>query len=187
MSLALSIACWFVGSCIAMSFIEYGIHRYLMHKRLLPHWLYRIVPGLGTVFTNHNVLHHGRYYKIFNHEDDPHGRKTSIRLDLWVGILGGVLVGLALYPLSVVAGPVIVAVVLLHHLAWNLIHEEMHNPRPRWFARLRFFRFFVRYHWMHHKYPGMNYNVIFPGADFVFRRHAKPTADDRAQMHAIGI
>jgi hypothetical protein len=187
MSLALSIVCWFVGSCIAMSFIEYAIHRYLMHKRLLPRWLYRIVPGLGTVFTNHNVLHHGRYYRIFNHEEDPLGRKTSIRLDLWVGILGGALVGAALYPLSVVAGPVIVAVVLLHHLAWNLIHEEMHNPRPRWFARLRFFRFFVRYHWMHHKYPGMNYNVIFPGADFVFRRHAKPNPEDREQMRAIGI
>ena len=187
MSLALSIVCWFVGSCMAMSFIEYGIHRYLMHKRILPRLLYRFVPGLRTVFTNHNVLHHGRYYKVFNHEDDPDGRKISIRLDLWIGIVGGALVGLALYPLSVVAGPVFFSVILLHHLAWNLIHEEMHNPRPRWFARLPFFRFLQRYHWLHHKYPGKNYNVIFPGADFVFRKHAKCTPEDRAQMQAIGL
>jgi hypothetical protein len=187
MYLVLSIACWFVASCIAMSFIEYFVHRFLMHKRILPLWCYTCIPGLGTTFTNHHVLHHGRYYKIFNHEEDPTGRRTSIRLDLWVGVLGAALVGLALYPLTAVAGPVFVCVILLHHLAWNLIHEEMHNPRPRWFAHTRTFQFFVRYHWMHHRYPGRNYNVVFPGADFLFRRHARPTAEDRLHMRAIGI
>ena len=63
MYLLLSIACWFVASCIAMSFIEYFVHRFLMHKRVLPRWFYKWVPGLGQTFTNHHVLHHGRYYK----------------------------------------------------------------------------------------------------------------------------
>jgi Fatty acid hydroxylase len=187
MNLTIAIVCWFIASCITMSFIEYFVHRYVMHKRTLPRWLYRVVPGMWSVFENHAVLHHGRYYKVFNHEDDPKGRTISIRLDLWIAVVGGVLVGLALLPLSIVAGPVFLTVILLHHLAWNLIHEEMHNPRPRWFRRLPFYKFLARYHWMHHKYPGKNYNVILPGADFLFGKHVKPTAADRAQMHAIGI
>jgi hypothetical protein len=187
MSLFLSILGWFAASCIVMSFLEFFIHRYMMHKRVLPRWLYRWLPGMGRVFENHAVLHHGRYYKVFNHEVDPKGRTISIRLDLWIGIVGGILVALALYPVSLVAGPVFLSVVLLHHLTWNLIHEEMHNPRPRWFRHLPFYKLLVRYHWMHHKYPGMNYNVVLPGADFLFGRHAWPTPDDRAQMRSIGI
>jgi hypothetical protein len=178
---------WFVISVFAMSFIEYFVHRYMMHKRVLHRWIYKGVPGLGTVFMNHAVLHHGKYYKVFNHEDDPAGRTISIRLDLWIGVVGAILLGVALYPLSPVAGPVLLTVVLLHHLAWNLIHEEMHNPRPRWFSRNRFFKFFARYHWMHHEYPSKNYNVILPCADFVFGRHARPSARDRVKMRAIGL
>jgi hypothetical protein len=187
MDLLVEIVCWFAGSCVAVSFLEYFIHRYLMHKRPLPGLLYRWLPGLSALFSNHNVLHHGRYYKVFNHEEDPVGRTISLRLDLWIGLVAGVLIGLALYPLSLVAGPVFLTVVLLHHLAWNLIHDEMHNPRPRWFGHSWFFRFFARYHWMHHKYPGKNYNVVLPCADFVFGKYARPTAVDRSEMRAIGI
>jgi hypothetical protein len=181
------IVLWFLISCFAMSFIEYFVHRYLMHKRVLHRWIYKGIPGLGTVFQNHAVLHHGKYYKVFNHEEDPVGRKISIRLDLWISVLGAILVGIALYPITLIAGPVLLTVVLLHHLAWNLIHEEMHNPRPRWFGRTGFFKFFARYHWMHHAYPGKNYNVILPCADFFFGKHARPTAKDRVNMRAIGL
>ena len=140
-------------------------------------------------FSNHNVLHHERSLQgLLNHEDDPAGRTISLRLDLWIGLVAGLLIGLALYPLSLVAGPVFVTVLLLHHLAWNLIHDEMHNPlHPRWFGHSWFFRFFARYHWMHHKYPGKNYNVVLPCADFIFGKYARPTAVDRSEMRAIGI
>jgi hypothetical protein len=187
MYIFLTIACSFFASCIVLSFVEFFVHRFLMHKRILPRLVYRCIPGFVTVFQNHAVLHHGRYYKVFNHEDDPHGRRTSIRLDLWIALLGGGLFWAATYPLDPVVGPVFASVALLHHLAWNCIHEEMHNPRPRWFARTRFFRFFAHYHWMHHRYPGKNYNVVFPGADFVFGKHQKPSEADVAQMQAIGI
>jgi hypothetical protein len=185
--LLLSIAGWLMASCIIMSFIEFFAHRYLMHKRTLPHVIYKFIPGLNRLFQNHAVLHHGRYYKVFNHEDDPQGRQISIRLDLWAPLIGGPLVWALTYPLSPLIGPAFVTVVVLHHFAWNLIHNEMHNPKPRWFGKTSFFKFFARYHWMHHKYPGKNYNIIFPGADFVFGKHVKPNASDIAEMRSIGM
>ncbi len=187
MYLLLSIVGWLFASCVLMSFLEFFIHRYLMHKRVLPQRVYNHVPGLGTLFRNHAVLHHTHYYKVFNHEEDPVGRKISIRLDLWIALVGGALVWALTYPLSPVIGPAFASVLLLHHLAWNCIHAEMHNPKPRWFGRTRFFRFFAHYHWMHHRYPGKNYNVVFPCADFVFGKYLKPSAADVEQMRSIGI
>ena len=185
--LLLSIAGWFMACCILMSFIEFFVHRFLMHKRLLPNFLYKCIPGFTTVFQNHHVLHHGRFYKVFNHEVDPQGRVISIRLDLWIALVGGGLIWALTFPLTRVFGPVLTSVAFLHHLAWNCIHEEMHNPRPRWFARTRFFKFFAHYHWMHHRYPGKNFNVVFPFADFILGKYRKPNKEDVAQMDAIGI
>jgi hypothetical protein len=170
-----------------MSFLEFFVHRYVMHRRSLPHWLYRCIPGFNTVFQNHAVLHHGRYYKVFNHEDDPRGRKISIRLDLWIALLAGAIVWASTFRFSMVVGPVFASVALLHHLAWNCVHEEMHNPKRRWFARTRLYKFLAHYHWMHHKYPGRNYNVILPLADFVFCKYRRPDQTDIAQMRGIGI
>jgi hypothetical protein len=185
--LLVSISCWFFASCVLMSLIEFFVHRFLMHRRSLPHCVYQCIPGFTTVFQNHAVLHHGRYYKVFNHEDDPLGRRTSIRLDLWIALVGGGLVWALTFPLDRVVGPVFASVLFLHHLAWNCIHKEMHNPKRPWFARTRLYKFLAHYHWMHHKYPGKNFNVVLPGADFLFGKYCKPSETDIAQMRAIGI
>jgi len=170
-----------------MSFLEFFVHRFVMHKRSLPRWVYKCIPGFTTAFHNHAVLHHGRYYKVFNHEEDPRGRTISIRLDLWIALVAGGVVWASTFWLTPVVGPVFLSVAFLHHIAWNWIHEEMHNPKPRWFSRTRLYRFLAHYHWIHHKYPGKNYNVIFPCADFILGKYRRPSEEDIAQMRAIGI
>lgn len=77
---------------------------------------------------------------------------------------------------------IFVGVVVFHHWAWNKIHLEMHKPEQRGFSKWPIYKFLARYHWMHHKYPDKNFNVVFPFADYVLGTHAWATAEDRQGM-----
>jgi hypothetical protein len=63
----------------------------------------------------------------------------------------------------------------LHGWAWGPIHREMHFPEGRWFSGLRLFRFWRSYHKTHHDHPGRNFNVLCPGADWLFGTYKSPT------------
>jgi len=138
MDLLVSILCWFAGSCIAVSFIEYFIHRYLMHKRLLPACFTGGLPILKSLFLESQRLASRTILQGFNHEEDPAGRTISLRLDVWIGIVGSALVP-GLVPPPAVGGPVFVN----GHVSPPPSLEpefttKMHNPRPRWFGRTWF-------------------------------------------------
>jgi sterol desaturase/sphingolipid hydroxylase (fatty acid hydroxylase superfamily) len=77
---------------------------------------------------------------------------------------------------------VLVGVLTLHHLIWNLIHEEMHIPKRWWIRNFPGFRYLERYHWLHHKYSGKNYNIVLPFFDWIMGTYIGPTSKDQEQM-----
>lgn len=172
---------WFVFWFFAMSFIEHLAHRHFMHRKSPFHkWF-------PEVYERHAILHHRRYYKVFNHEPDDYGRTLNIHIDILPSLpISLVLAAFGLL-VSWQCSSMILVAVLVHHVIWNIIHEEMHDPKGWFFASWRLYRFLARYHWMHHRYPGKNYNVVLPLADFVWGTYLKPSAKDNQNMQEIGL
>ena len=65
---------------------------------------------------------------------------------------------------------------------WNHIHLEMHKPEQRNFSTWPIYRFLARYHWLHHRYPDKNFNVVFPLADYVLGTSACANEVDLQRM-----
>ena len=172
---------WFAIWLLAMSFIEHFTHRNFMHRKSpIDRWFPR-------VFESHALNHHHRFYKRFNHEPDEVGRKENITLEFLPSApLALLLAGIAAC-FSWRGGLMLVAAVLAHHLTWNLIHQEMHDPKLRFFAKWPIYKLVARYHWMHHKHPGHNFNVVLPLADFVWGTHVRPSEKDRVAMAEVGL
>ena len=171
-----------VVSLAAVSFGELLYHAFFMHQRLLPTWSYRVFPGLERTVYEHQDLHHNTYFAQFNYEPSEVGRRINMYIrhhTTWSGIIvmtpvflvGGLLFG------TLVPAIVFPICMLLHQCAWNILHPEMHNPkRPAW-TKWTIYKYLARYHYLHHylhkKGIGMNFNIVLPGADFVFGRSAR--------------
>jgi hypothetical protein len=177
----------FAASVILMSFVEHTIHRWHSHKRPLPELAYRSIPYLEGVYHEHAKLHHQHYYEVFDHEPDPYGRDLNITLNVWLGGLIALICCVGFWFVWPVFAAVFFFTVIGHHLTWNLIHAEMHKPSGRLFARTFIYKFLARYHWMHHAYPGKNYNVVFPLADYLTGTHLSPRSCDQARMKKMGL
>ena len=166
----------------AMSFIEYAIHRWLMHR-----------PSAGffaQIFHRHVRLHHGKFYKTFNHEADLFGRRVNLHIDGYFAAamslpLVCVLAWAGLWWAANVAWLIPVG----HAIIWSHIHEEMHDPASpgRFFSRWRLFRFLRMYHFLHHQHRQQNFNVVLPLWDYVLRTAAVATEEDLAEAKTIGI
>jgi len=169
-----------LASLLAMSFVEYGIHRWLMHRRTLS-WL-------RQVYERHTFLYHRKYCRVFNHEPDPAGRTININLEVWFGLLiaSPLLVTLWWFDYTWLAA-LFAVIIAIHHRTWSLIHDEMHNQKWRWFRTMWPYTTLQRYHFMHHRYPGKNFNVVLPFWDFVFGTHMWPSPKDEATMKEIGL
>jgi uncharacterized membrane protein YecN with MAPEG domain len=172
---------WFVVWFFAMSFVEHIAHRNFMHRKsFVDRWFPR-------VFESHAINHHHKYYKQFNFEPDEEARVENIHLEFLPSApLALLLAGIATY-FSWRSGLMLIAAVFVHHLIWNLIHQQMHDPKNPFFAKWGLYRFLARYHWMHHKHPGHNFNVVVPLADFVLGTYVRPSEKDKASMAEIGL
>jgi sterol desaturase/sphingolipid hydroxylase (fatty acid hydroxylase superfamily) len=45
----------------------------------------------------------------------------------------------------------------------------------------------ARHHYLHHRYPNKNFNVVFPLADYVLGTNARANEADLAGMRAEGL
>ena len=194
MSLAtilLHVLCTAVASAFFISFGEFMIHRHLMHRQRLPSWLYQVLPDLRAQFKNHAVLHHGTYYREFDHEPDPAGKTFNVRI-LWGDSLRLIVTFLPLmtglwFLVSPFSAATFLGMLVLHNLMWGVVHMQMHLPQEDcWFANTRYFRFISRHHFMHHQQTGKNYNVVVPFADFVLGRVARPRPSDVRELLRLG-
>ena len=171
-----------IVSFLIISFGEFVFHAYFMHQRFLPAWLYKVFPGLEATVYDHQDLHHNTYFKQFNHEPDPVGRKVNMYIRP-IGTATAIIVGT---PFMLVAGvsffetlvPALVffSLCVLHRAAWNILHPELHIPQRPWWTKYTAYKYLARYHYLHHylhhKGIHMNFNIVIPCADFVLGRHA---------------
>jgi hypothetical protein len=175
---------WFVGLAVLMSFIEHQVHRRFMH-RLNP--LNKQIKALKKVFEHHAVLHHGYYHKIFSDEPVPPGQDRGLRLSLKEGLIEAVPFSAVIAFFSVPGALIFFVVVLLHHFLWNKIHVEMHKPQDRFFSNWPVYKFLARHHYLHHRYPDKNFNVVLPIADYVLGTNARPNSADWQGMRELGL
>jgi len=194
MSLAttlLHVLCTAFAATFVVSFAEFTIHRHLMHRQRLPAWVYRVLPDLRAQFKNHAVLHHGTYYREFDHEPDPEGKTFNVRI-LWGDSLRLVITFLPVmaalwFLVSWLSALTFLTMLVGHNLLWGVVHMQMHVPAAdSWVGRTAYFRFISRHHFMHHQQTGKNYNVVVPLADFVIGRVARRKVSDVREMLRLG-
>lgn len=185
----ISAPAWLIASVGLISFLEYIVHRQFMHRRFLSRRLYRRFPFLEEYFHAHAILHHTIYYRRFNLESDPSGREIDLRLSLNTGLLlyasvsPLVIVLAAFSPLGAITFSLAVAT---HMYLWGVLHHEMHVPESRFLQQSASYRFLARYHFLHHRYPKNNFNVVVPLADFFFGTQARPRPCDLREMIRLG-
>lgn len=78
----------------------------------------------------------------------------------------------------------------------NLIHPYLHLPirvanetSPfliRWLLRSPYGDWARKHHYVHHRYPRVNFNLL-PGGDYLFGTFRKPTGEEIGDMKRIGL
>jgi fatty acid hydroxylase family protein len=151
----------FAGSIVLNSFVEWGAHKFVMH-RLNP-----IIP-YGYL---HTTSHHAKFGHDSTYETDDPVLKGHI-LFTWKEYLIFPIFCLALYaPVEFLIGRPILGGVLLAVFmgleAFNRLHWFFHSPGGTWFERTWVFQFLKNHHRIHHEKMDTNLNVVFPLADWV--------------------
>lgn len=77
-----------------------------------------------------------------------------------------------------------------------VFHQYLHMPYRiaiakapfgvGWFLKTRYMKFIWRHHWVHHRYPRYNFNLLFVG-DLIRGVYRKPNKQDLAEMKSLGI
>ena len=172
---------WFIFSCILMSFIEHQVHSRLMHRR---NFLSDRRASFKRTFEAHAIVHHTQHYgKIWSDAPVPAGEDKEIRLNVHKAPIKAIPFAAFIAFISWPGALIFMATVTLHHWIWNKIHLEMHKPEQRGFSQWPAYKFLAQYHWLHHRYPDKNFNVVFPFADYVLGTTAKPNAADLKHMN----
>ena len=75
------------------------------------------------------------------------------------------------------------------------VHPLMHSPYVissqrkdllGVLLRTKYIRRVIRHHWLHHKYPTYNFNLLLLG-DFLLGTHLEPSESDIEEMRDSGI
>jgi hypothetical protein len=167
-----------------MSVIEHQIHRNRMHRKTM---LSGRLPAFKKVFERHALLHQGRYHKIFHDAPVPHGQDRHVRLSRKAGFLEALPIS-ALIATSAWQGAMSFLMVgCLHHSMWKQIHMERPKPEKRFFRHWSTDKFLARDHYLHHKSPPKNFNVVLPLADYVLGTHIRANQSDLEDMSRLGV
>ena len=151
MMLALQIVAWFVGLSMLMSLVEHQVHAKLMHRKP-KFFLFRNLRARTKIFTSHSLEHHVQYRQEFHDEPLPPGEDRGIRLNLREGLIESLPIALVLSLFTTIGAIMFPIVVVLHHLTWNFVHLEMHQPKGRFFGKSRLFKQLARHHYLHHRH-----------------------------------
>jgi hypothetical protein len=177
---------WIVANYVIISFLEHLFHKWCMHRKEIPSRLFP-KPVYMWVYEAHAIYHHGKYYKVFNHEPDEYGRFCNIHLVTIHTVLASAPLWGTIMHFSPVGGILMVLMTILHHQLWNISHEEMHIPKHPQMLKFAPYAFLARYHFLHHQYPTKNFNVVFPLADYVLGAHASGNEEDKTEMRRLGL
>lgn len=126
------------------------------------------------------------------------------RYGLTIGLRGLFTYNLTVAPIAlilyVIAGPWAVwgamPVLTLAPLSASLVHPFLHcHPEEvatkvpvlvAFLMRTRYYRALVRHHFLHHKYPNCNFNLLL-GGDYLLGTHRWPTGLDVIEMEELGF
>lgn len=176
----------FIFFCLAYltaTIEEWVIHKYLMHQ--LAH------PQLKNLYKNH-ILHHKKTKKDFSIENNEteYICFEFLSVDGLVQLFVGFFINTSLfyilfrgYVSLFVISATIMTFLLVNIFVWNTCHSYIHNmdafeicsaiglPRKYIDEQNVYIKWSVNNHRAHHYYHDSNYNIVFPGADFLFGTH----------------
>lgn len=187
-------------------------HRWAANPRLCR---YLLLSHFRHAVVHHGLTYKSNYVTQFDGKDhkDAVDRRTLAVGDVHVekagyGLMPG-WTGLVTYNLTTV--PVIVLLALVFEpvaavaaIPWLAVafalsrwfhpylhrdHEAAVREAPRWVGRLlrtSYFRAVARHHFLHHKYPNSNFNLLL-GGDWLLGVHRRATRADLDEMSAIGL
>jgi hypothetical protein len=175
---------WLAALVVFMSFVEHGVHRRFMHRKSP---LGKFITPLNKVFEHHAKLHHSEYSRVFS--DAPRGPNEDhgIQLSLKEGFIETIPFAALLSIFSIQGAITLFVVVLGHHYIWNKIHLEMHQPADQFFSHWPIFKFLARHHFVHHKHPEKNFNVVFPIADYILGTNTHANESELNELRNIGL
>ena len=154
----------FVASTVYASFLEWLLHRYLMHR---PIGKFRY-PYERHTLVHHRIFRADHTYHLIDEKD-----AQTIPMAWWNGPL---LIALEVQPFVLAAfltgqwGFLCGAVVACigYYGAYEYMHWCMHLPKKRQVERSGIFFRLNGHHLLHHRYMGRNFNVVLPLADLCF-------------------
>ena len=164
-----------------LSLMEYLIHRHVMHRPALARAFKN--HKLREAFTNHAVLHHKACFAVFHHERDPCAI-MNIAIDRSTSLLIVSLTCLLVFSVDALTSLLLLLGALAHSRLWSEVHAEMHRPQGTWFCNTWIFSYLKRWHYLHHRHPGKNFNALLPMWDWVLGTVAIETEADRREMAA---
>jgi hypothetical protein len=158
------IALGFSTAFIFASYVEWTLHRYLMHRPL---------SIFSYPFERHALIHH----KVFRADETYHlvheKDRELVPMAWWNG---PVLIAVAQLPFLVASlwsgkwgiplGSLLAC--SLYYGAYEYVHWCMHLPKQRRVERSGIFFRLNGHHLLHHRYMHKNFNVVFPLADLCF-------------------
>ena len=177
-----SLAGLFTG-LVFMSFFEWTLHRFIMHRPL--GWL-------RYPFQAHAVVHHQTFKADHTYHLQHEADKETIPMAWWNG---PVLIVIAMLPMLGVAwalGSWAVALGALLAVAgyygvYEYLHWCMHLPKARQVERSRLFFRLNGHHLLHHRYMHKNFNVILPLADLCLGTLLLRSRVRFAQAQGVGV
>lgn len=175
---------WFAVLAVLMSFLEHQIHRRLMHRKT---FLSRRLLPFKKMFEHHAILHHSQYSQVFSDRPGVPGDDRHLRLSIREGFLEVLPMAALLAVISLKAAIIFEIVVCLHHFIWGKIHVEMHKPERHFFSDWAVYKCLARHHYLHHKHPDKNFNVVLPFADYVLGTNVRASNSDLNEMSRLKL
>ncbi len=160
-----------------ISLLEYAAHRWFMHRNFA-----RFLNSeyLRASFMEH-MQHHGKCYNIFDHEEQPCGL-LNLTIQFSTELLVSAPPAVALFFIDPLAACLLPMFALLHGALWSAVHQEMHRPVQTWFSSTSMFRYLNKYHFLHHRHMGTNFNTLFLGWDWLLFTAARATELDLQEI-----
>ena len=165
---------WVAISVVYASFLEWILHKYVMHRNLK--WY--SYPFKAHALTHHQTFGSGDSYHLIYDED-----RHTIPMAWWNGF---VLTGIASIPVAIfgyfINNPslwIITSItVYLYYLTYEYMHWCMHLPKKRFFEKMKWYENLKERHRLHHKHMNSrNFNVVVPIADLVFGTYQAPGSE----------
>ncbi|MEQ8789343.1 MAG: sterol desaturase family protein [Pirellulaceae bacterium] len=170
---------WLVALTPFVALVEYGAHRWIMHKP--NHWLDRKGVQLEAHTAHHGGANGGEFVDIPLRNCLLLATPVLLTLAVW---------GLATGSWRAVVAPTaaMLAWCFLYSFLWSHLHRAIHGVEHNWLARGGpVFRFFRNHHLRHHVNAGVNYGTLFPWTDYLFFtwRRRKPSLATPARAQGV--